>query len=694
MSTELPVITRMLHKIMHYIPHVLIMACVAFSILFAWKNPFYFTRSLLLFVPLIITSIVLIVNKRLSLTGNSEQFIVNHRILGKIAYILLSLLVVISCIFGFESPLFLVVAVGVYSIILIQALSNNARKSQVLIELIIATSILIFTQLFGTPLWYGDTDLISHYEWAGAIVDAGFVPVDILGAYGTFCLYHVLIAITNIMSGLAPNISLYLISTVGVIFTIPIVYGIAKYFTNSTHVSILATVFYGVMPMMLTALLTPAPRVMASMAFILVVYVFFTQYPKRIVSSILLMLILVCYMALVHHAQLLFILLVFGLLFVGGLLYYRHETQKRVIPIALVAILPLISLFTGYWDSVESIIKNRLFGVLSSGDGFDSTITTQPPVQIPVAVQPSITPTTPPSVTPSVVPTDVTTVVSDVIVTQTPPTILHTLISMIPVIILAVFCLVGIYFFIKKTTPFPQRFSVLIPCLLILFVPFVPNVLDIFQIFADSFQIYRIRLVLAPFFAIAMATGVFVLLNMARKKSSQKFSRILVIGLCLCFVVGSVSMTGLRSNDIFDDNRLIIPQATVSSYVEQELSSVEFIPANIPVGASVYSYGTIAAYITRTLNLKNIYDTNYWEDSQLYTLFTTPNYAIEKTYYAVLSEPRFDKVGLNFYSSDNYADTQFTTVKKTEYSSLVVSKNLYPSDIIYDNWYNDIYYSR
>ena len=242
---------ELMHKIMHYIPHVLIILSIFSWIVIALTSEYYALRSLFIFIPLILTSIFLIVKKNLCLDDSKSFLNINSNILTKVIIVFISLQFISALLVGFTSPLFLILTVSIYLLIFFQIISKSPVKGIILAEIFIATLILVLSQQLGVALWYGDGNLIGHYTVGAHIADIGCVSPEfytnyIDGAwkeYGIFCLYHILIAIGITIFGLEPNISLYIVSIVSVLTSVFFVYKFTTYFFNSQRAALLAAFF-------------------------------------------------------------------------------------------------------------------------------------------------------------------------------------------------------------------------------------------------------------------------------------------------------------------------------------------------------------------------------------------------------------------------------------------------------------------
>ena len=676
-----------IHNILFYTPHILVILSIVSWIVVSYVNSDYSLKSLIIFIPLIVTSIILILNKQLSYSSSQYTHILDKKLFTIFILALLFTQVILSFTIGYSHPVFLIVTSITYIFIFLQSISKGTNATLVLCEIILATAVMIFAQLFGVALWMGDTDLISHYEWASSIVSSGFLPSNVMGAYATFCLYHILIALTSLLCGLASDASLYIISTIAIVGSIPFVYWIALSLFKSQSISLLSALFYALMPVLSSAYLMPAPRAMASVAFIIVLYILVRLYPKHRISSLIVLVIVSCYIALVHHAQLLYIILVSSLLIFGGLLYFYRRFLKSFLPIIICAGISLISLLIGYGGAVKSILQTRLFNQL------DNILLPSAPVT-PAPVPSAPVPPSSSYLSGDTMAGDISGALSEVITSQDLVALFSSFISMLPVIIMMVFCLVGIYYAVTSTTIHIRRYSFLIPLLLILFMFFVNGVVDLFPLFTDSFQIYRLRILIAPLFAIIMAVGCLVLFNISKtRKGLSSISSILTIILSVLFIVGSVSSYGLNSNDGGLDDILPSSSYDLQYFHEWDISLMNNIPQIIPENQNIYSATRITSYMSRVDSVRGLYPYEISSGRPISDLFTTKNATINVENYVIFPHSEYLDDGINMPYKVKNNELVLNIVKEDDgFSKGIFERNNYSYNIVYNSWMNLIYY--
>ena len=555
-----------LKVLLKYLPHLAILASLlVYAYLLFIGNYEYVVKGSSILLPLILVSIFLIVkNKSLSCSDkNFPCHNISSNTLVKI-YFIIFFAAVIWMLLGNRGIVHLILIFVLYCITLTQLFSKKPDSKLIILEVILTTAILIIPKLFWPAYFYADTDLISHLYWASIITDTGYVT-SAFGAYEFYCLYHILTAVTHAVTNLTANWSLYLISTVAVLASVPFVYLTAKYFTKSQRAALFSTFLYALLPMILHALSCPAPRVMATMAFFIIIYLLFALFQRYPIQTTILVCIVALYMSLVHHAQLLFILAVSAGLIFGAIIFYRKGLLKRTGAVILSLGFICLSLLIGYGNSVISIIKNRFFKQVENVDlseSFKPVDTTKPTETITPGITIPDTPTTSPTdvpvvvdpVTPTIPSTDIIDAADEVINAGSSGLFdgfYWAFTTGLASAIMIILIFAGLYTLIMKLEH-PKKISVILPLVLVTFAFFIPGVMDIFPIMTGAFQIYRFRYVMTFFFAIMMGVGCIVLLNgFSRKKESRKVGTILTVVLCVGLVITCPILGYSKDNEVF-----------------------------------------------------------------------------------------------------------------------------------------------
>lgn len=686
-------------SLLKYLPHLAILASLlVYAYLLFIGNYDYAAKGSLILLPLILVSIFLIVkNKSLSCSDkNFPCHNISSNTLGKI-YFIIFFAAVIWMLLGNRGIVHLILIFVLYCITLTQLFSKKPDSKLIILEVILTTAILIIPKLFWPAYFYADTDLISHLYWASIITDTGYVTSSAFGAYEFYCLYHILTAVTHAVTNLTANWSLYLISTVAVLASVPFVYLTAKYFTKSQRAALFSTFLYALLPMILHALSCPAPRVMATMAFFIIIYLLFALFRRYPIQTTILVCISALYMSRVHHAQLLFILAVSTGLIFGAIIFYRKGLLKRAGAIILSLGFVCLSLLIGYGNSVISIIKNRFFKQVENVDLSESfkpvdstkpTETITPNVTIPDTPTPPATdvPVIVDPVTPTIPSTDIIDAADEVINAGSSSLFdvsyygLFTTGLASATMIILIFA--GLYTLIMKLEH-PKKISVILPLVLVTFAFFIPGVMDIFPIMTGAFQIYRFRYVMTFFFAIMMGVGCLVLLNgLSRKNDSRKVGVFLTVALCLGVVITCPILGYSKDNEIFYQYDFL-PQSE-TYFGGGDLVAFSF--ADKYVNDKVYSDREHSSYITRN---ELIYD---GASSEIFGLFTEKEYVSSNIEMLLYPHAKAERADLLVWTG-SFLTTEYELEYIGDYSAKIFEENIFRYNKIYLND-EDTYYSH
>lgn len=642
--THLSATLDWLHQKAVYLPHIIgsLSVLVVLSLIILGRFDLFSKAGVIVF-PLIIISAVLIYNKK-TLTCNKT--ISGHSFpqntLTKLFFIVTSL-EIIWLLVGNRDIIQLGLLLIMYLLIIPQMFSKTVRPSFLLTEIMLTTAIFVLPQLYVAGYFYGDTDLIAHSNLAIIISNYGGLPEEMLGAYQFFCLYHILTSTASQMIGFACNDALYLISTAAVIGSIPVVYLIARHFTKSQGISVLAAFFYSTMPMILEALLVPAPRVMASMAFFIALYFLLIATQKETLRFVFLTILVVSYMIGVHHAQIMLIFAVLGLLCFGSLLYCKKLSPGNCTIFAVIVLLPVVWQVYEYLRTIVDQLDKRLFGQLESGAITDTILER------------------------SVFEFD-----------------WYSLIVSLSSGVMAVLIFAGLYFLLTKLQR-PKKICILFPLLLVLFVFFVPGVADVVPTITQAFQLYRIRILLTIFFALAMAIGCYVLIHLSKERKKYIVCLSIVIVLCGLFVFSSAIVHYSDTSDVHyalglvtADNHYTEADEAVFAMTDKYVREENIIYTNREYG---YYYGHSLEGGERFGLPKKL-----THSKSISEIFTEPIIDKSKYIYVLIPWERYLNIGLTTYiGRTNYMGNKYNKIRYTQETDSIFTANTYEYQYIYEN---------
>ena len=655
MAEPLSPFVAWLHKMMRYLPHLAIVASLLVYAFFILTERYssIFNLSLYL-IPLIGISVVLIVNKKFNCDDSVALFNISFKRLRN-AHLIIFALTIICLGFGHDGWVYLALMFVQYCLLLAQLFAKDQNAKWIVAGVMLTTSILVLPQMLIPAYYCGDGDLLFHAGYAKTIIDMGTVATGYGGVYESCNAYHILIAAFSEATGLAINISLYLVSVAAVLFSIPIVYALAKFFTKSERIAAFAAFFYALLPMVLDSMLIPAPRVMASMAFFLIVYMLFRHLAAYRLRALILSAILICYMIMVHHAQLIFIAAVTAGLLFGVLLYAKKLNWKMIVGGLVVLAVPVYVLITRYSSTLTSIIQNRLLGQIEGGNLGDISIRSE---------------------------TDVEGTFLEEFLSIDFTYSLQLLSS--AVLIILIFA--GLYALLRNITV-RKKICVILPLVLVTFVIFVPGVVDVFPTICQSFQIYRFRFVLSLFFAVVMGIGCLVLLNLSPEIKKRAVSCAVVVGVCLILITSSAFVTNSKNNEIFC--------GTLNTYHEPYIESGDMVMFDLLTDVVPYCDGSSKLYSDyEHARYPSIYGSEnpfLSASYHTYQLFTKPDSAGGMTY-VLFPYDKYERYGVSVANGYNeYQETDRNILHSTKETTKIFEENMRKYNIIYENNFDRLY---
>ena len=612
---------RIILNICYILPYVLLVAPIAVYIsLLLNGNISLMFKGLPLFITLVLVSIILIINRKKIFSGDlklcsevylSEKFS-PHRLL-KIFGILFCAAFVWILATDTRDAVFLLFIILLYSLIVLQIFSNDSGKRftpLILLELMAVFALQVFSTPFTHAYYFGWMDLSVHLNWIQTIVVSGHVE-SILGQYTNYCLFHIDSVMASLLSGLDTYTTLYLTATPFIIVSTVFIYHIAKYFTKSSQLSLLASFFYVMIPVIIWYAIYPMPRMHSTVAFIIILYGMFRWGKEFKFSHLLLVLFVMLYLVLVHHAQLIPVALMMTGIFVFLLIYRYRFTLLQKLTLGFFYLVSVIGLLVGPYGLpwVSKYLNKILQSVPSSPIVNPSTPGTDTP-QV-------IVPSTP------VVPSDVSDgIVEDIVVesggssgsvfaqTSAADSLdvwnqvligdfgFGTWFSLISSALIIVFILFGVYYLLSPKL-LGKKIAVFGMFGLVLTLVFTPYVMELVEMWLNSdFMLNRLRLVMSPVYAVIMAVGCLVIANLlsSRKPRGSSKGIAVVTVLCIALVVASPVLAESRDSTVFDGWMI----ADTDYFTESELTALAAIKLYVPSSSSFYSDEKVTNYYPRT----------------------------------------------------------------------------------------------
>ena len=207
----------------------------------------------------------------------------------------------------------------------------------VLVQIVTTTLILVLTHQFCYPYFYNSGDSIVHALFTTAIMSyGGLPPAELLPGYQNHYLFHTGSAITAFLTGIQSIHATYLTAAIPIIICGGVfVYLLANVLTKSNKAAVLSASCYLLTPIVLIYAVNSAPRTLATLAFLMLLYFFFRSRGNKSVVIVFLSVITAIYMILVHHAQHIFFLIIFTAILVFYW-FFNHKFSRTQIQIVIV----------------------------------------------------------------------------------------------------------------------------------------------------------------------------------------------------------------------------------------------------------------------------------------------------------------------------------------------------------------------
>jgi len=394
--------------------------------------------------------------------------------------------------------------------------------------------------------------------------------------------------------------------------------------------------------MFLSNLLIPAPRVMATAAFFIILYLLFRNWGAHKFAPLILAVSVTLYMTMVHHAQLPLFIVVVAFLCFGSLLYFKKIIAGNYGVLIVFISIPTLYLIYNYLTKLVSIVEIRLLDQIDSG------------------------------------------AVSSVIISEAGVVDVHSLLILISSSVLVILILMGLYMLLTRVS-FRNRMMLLIPIILVMFVFFVPGVVDIFPTVTQAFQLYRFRLILIALFAIIMGFGCLVLLNFIAEQSSRKKIAVSVVAvLCVILVISSAFLGYSRDNGIFYEVDGLTP---IENYFEEsDVAMMQNIALFIPSDTSIYTNREYMRYFSTNVGMEAFGQSYYPRYDSMLPTFTESDADLSNMHYLLFPESRYNRIGLTVYDTKSaFVESTYEKITASPETTALFVSNLETHNIIYEN---------
>ena len=316
----------------HYLIILVILAGIAATV--TMNRLDYAVRALIYIVPGLLATLFL-----WNLYRNGEKYpqtlllMQPHRKFFQILFVVLFALSLLALYFSLTRPWYYFVLVTLlFCCIFLQIFSDTLKPSVILFEISCVMGNLIFGLQLKYPLYFGLTDIIPHlYLSTVTFLSGHIIPLDLDYSYAWFPLYHIFIAEGTNLLGVDVKTAFILLTSLSFIVMIWVLYLLFFQITKNVQTSLLISLFFSTMPVVITYSTYVVTRVMAVFGFIFFLYLAHKQiHSSKWRSFTVLTILFSLYLILVHQVsiiQIIFLLIIFVGLEVLINDYYAIKTK-------------------------------------------------------------------------------------------------------------------------------------------------------------------------------------------------------------------------------------------------------------------------------------------------------------------------------------------------------------------------------
>ena len=476
------------------------------------------------------------------------------------------------------------------------------------------------------------------------------------------------------------------------------VYYIAKHFTKSERIAVATSFFYLMMPIVLKMALSSMAYVMATLCFVIILYILTREAESKSVAWIILGVVVTAYMTAVHHASVVVIMAGMAVLVFSYIVYRKKATGSQILTCGIFCVIPTLYFCKHYLGSIISIITSRvtaaedkLLSYFPPSKTLESEITekassiqyvSQPDMRTTLAS--NIIETIDPITTFESTVTDANIVIYSSIdgmraLLDASVGNISALISYVILGICTLLLLIGIYHIGKKENV-KKRYAVLLPFIFVFSPIFIEGMVDILGI---SIEAFRFRLMIAPIFAILIAVGCFILYQtLQSRKKNTNVSDIVAISICIVLVALSAGYIIPTDSDIYADTE----NREVNYFNDNDIMLIEHIDSYVHVGSNILSDHIIYRYYT---SAKNEYGIPYYNiNDGLYSMISGNSENKQKHTHTIIRKYLYDTWNLEI----GVPSVGNTVIIPNNTMNLRLAYSNYNKEKVYNSEFNQIYY--
>lgn len=595
------------------LPVLLIFICIASlftggAILGRWD---YSVRGLIVAVPTTIASVVLIYMFKHPIADDDEATIAFFRL--KVApyflFVLIYLISMIVLVADVNRFIYFLLITALYFTIFIQIYSQKIYSNAIILEIISILVNVIYGTTLVYPLFFRTTDLMGHIILSTVTFLSGHtIPVDLDVSYAFFPLFHIYNAMSSNILGLSPQDAHFIVTCPAYVVVIFFLYMMLKIISNNEQVSLLACLCFSITPIVLLEGIMMVTRTAAFVGFVILLYLIFASNEKALLSEIKtksvifksLIILFIIYIMFIHQVSTPQIIVLMVIYIVCELILAKAPYFSTHL------ILFMIISFGTYWFFSAWLFTGPFIASRIGLDYFDLGQRYQ--------------------------------LLSDPSLSQMQVAVMF-LINQIDMGIFLFFALIGIGYILFRQKP--QYLSVVAMFSLLVMILYVPNPLFTSQTISNAFRIDRFSILLTPFMALAMASGVFLLSKISKKYTKSKAFYLLISVLFLLFIL--VSLRYPIMDITSKEGRLY--------FTDGELSGYNFVTEKIPYGSKLYSDYHASRFFS--LHYFSIIDQiglpYYWND-----ILSDLKWSPQSNQYVIFRNSKFEDGSLLFEREGNF----------------------------------------
>lgn len=590
----------------------------------------YSVRGLIVTIPAIIASIILLYIFKHPIADNEGTPIVffNVKISPYFLFILLYLISIIVLLVSVERIVYFFVVAALYLTIFVQIFSQKISTNAIIFEIISIMANVIYGTTLVYPLFFRTTDILIHNTLSTVTFLSGHtIPVDLDASYATFPLYHIYHAVSSNILGLSVqdthSIVMYLAYFIVVLF----LYKIFKVISDNEQVSLLACLCFSVIPTTLTRGIEMTTSLTAFIGFIILLYSIIMAKERGSIAYNVLIIIFAIFVILVHQVSIAQIVLLIALFMACEFILDEQQYFSTY------QVLFIIVTFSAYWIFTSQLFLDQLIGQRMGLDYLDFGERHQ------ILIDPSL---------------DQMQVAMMFIQSQ------------VDMGIFLFFALVGIGYILYRQKP--EYLPVVAMFSLFVLVLYVPNPLLTSQTISRMFRIDRFGILLAPFMALIMASGIFWLSKFTQKHAKGKRFNMIVTLLFAIFVLLSLQ------NPILD----ITSREGRLYFTNGELSGYNYVTEKIPYGSELHSdYHTARYFYFDHFSLTDELELPYYRRNVLSNTGWTP----QGDQYIIFRDSKFEDWSVHFRNKKGGIINYVSNEENKEDVEYLYSDN----NIIYSN---------